>query len=79
VDVGPVEKLVEKLAEEGRGVTVRPVSRGASMSGLAARHTQQVDGWEVGYVTPWGSGDLGAGATLAEAVEAALRALEHGS
>jgi len=77
VDIGRLGELIERLAASGEGVTVMPVREGTPMGGFGSRHVYQFDGWEVGYITPGGGGELAVGTTVAEAAEAALATLDR--
>jgi hypothetical protein len=72
VDVGPIEELIELLAAGGRGVTISPVREGQPMGGWGSSETYAFDGWEVGWMTAGGGGEIAVGRTIAEAVAAAL-------
>jgi hypothetical protein len=72
LDVGRIGELIERLAADGAGVTITPVKEGDLMGGLGSQHTYAFDGWEVGYITASGGGELAVGKTVAEAVEAAI-------
>lgn len=74
MDLGPLEELLEYLADHGAGVTIMPVRKGTPMGGFGTEDFYAFDGWEVGYVTPGGGGELAVGETVAEAVAAALEA-----
>jgi hypothetical protein len=72
LDVGRIDELIERLAADGAGVTVMPVTEGTLMGGVGSQHTYAFDGWEVGYITAGGGGELAVGKTVSEAVAAAL-------
>lgn len=79
MDVGRLSELIELLAESGEGVTVMPVRTGTPMSGFGSRDYYAFDGWEVGFISPGGGGELAVGRTVAEAVDAALEVLKGGT
>jgi hypothetical protein len=72
VEIGRLDELIERLAADGAGMTVMPVSKGTPMGGFGTQHFYEFDGWEVGYITAGGGGELAVGRTIAEAVDAAL-------
>ena len=74
--LGRFAELLETLNERGEGVTLMPVRKGTLMGGVGSEHRYEFDGWEVGYVTPVGGGELAVGPTVTEAVEGALAALD---
>ena len=76
MDVGRLDELMERLARGDRGVTVRPVREGAPSGDWAAQRLYESDGWEVGWITAGSVEAIAAGLTVAEAVEAALNALD---
>jgi hypothetical protein len=76
MDVGRLDQLLEQLARGDRGVTVRPVREGAPSGDWATQRLYEFDGWEVGWITSGSVEALAAGPTVAEAVEAALNALD---
>ena len=72
LDVGRLPELIQMLGERGWGTTVMPVKTGMRRVGFGAAATHDADGWEVGMISPDGHDEITIGATLAEAVEAAL-------
>ena len=76
MDVGRLDELIEQLAWVDRGVTVRPVREGAPSGDWATQRLYEFDGWEVGWITAGSVEAIAAGRTVAEAVEAALSALD---
>lgn len=76
MEVGRLDELIERLADEGRGVAVMPVRKGTPMGGFGTEDFYAFDGWEVDYLTPGGGGELAVGETVAEAVDAALEAIK---
>jgi hypothetical protein len=76
MDVGRLDELIERLARGDRGVTVRPVREGAPSGDWATQRLYESDGWEVGWITAGSVEAIAAGTTVAEAVEAALNALD---
>ena len=76
MDVGRLDELLERLARGGRGVTVRPVREGAPSGDWGTQRLYEFDGWEVGWITAGSVEALAAGVTVAEAVAAALGALD---
>ena len=58
------------------GVTVRPVREGAPSGDWGTQRLYEFDGWEVGWITAGSVEAIAAGRTVAEAVEAALIALD---
>jgi hypothetical protein len=76
MDLGRLGDLVEKVAERHAGVTVRPVERGELLGGIGSSQYYEFDGWEIGLIWHWGGDELAVGATISEAVEAALSVIE---
>ena len=76
MDVGRLDELMEQLAWVDRGVTVRPVREGAPSGDWGTQRLYEFDGWEVGWITAGSVEAIAAGRTVAEAVEAALIALD---
>ena len=76
MDVGRLDELMEQLAWVDRGVTARPVREGAPSCDWATQRLYESDGWEVGWITAGSVEAIAAGRTVAEAVEAALSALD---
>jgi hypothetical protein len=72
LDVGRIDELIEKLASDGTGLTIMPVRKGTPMGGFGSEHNYAFDGWEVGYITPGGGGELAVGKTISEAVASAI-------
>lgn len=62
-------------AENGRGVYVQPLRRGQRLGGIRSEHAAQFDGWVVGMIYGLGGDEIAVGATIPEAVDAALRIL----
>ena len=58
------------------GITVRPVREGAPSGDWGTQRLYEFDGWEVGWITAGSVEAIAAGRTVAEAVEAALNALD---
>ena len=76
MEIGRLDELIERLAEDGRGVTVRPVRTGTPRGGFGTTGSYAFDGSEVWYITFAHGDELAVGGTLAEAVEAALVAID---
>ena len=76
MDIGRLDELMERLARLDRGVTVRPVREGAPSGDWGTQRLYEFDGWEVGWITAGSVEAIAAGLTVAEAVEAALKALD---
>ena len=76
MDVGRLDELMERLARLGRGVTVRPVREGAPSGDWGTQRLYESDGWEIGWITAGSVEAIAAGVTVAEAVEAAMSALD---
>jgi hypothetical protein len=74
--LGRLEELIERLAQTGRGVTIRPVEPGSHMGGDDATLRYAFEGWEVGWITAVGGDELAVGDTIESAVNSALDALE---
>jgi len=70
--LGPIGDLISLLAEEGTGFTLCPVREGQPISGFGSKDAYQFNGWEVGYITPNGGGEIAVGNTIEEAVTVAL-------
>lgn len=78
LDLGRLAELIELNARDGVGTTISPVQTGQTMGGYGSPHRYTFDGWEVGYIAGMSGGEDAVGATIAEAVEAALEA-RHGA
>ena len=78
MEIGRLDELIERLAEDGRGVTVTPARSGTPLEGLDTTHPD-ADGSEVWYIAFGESDELAVGETLADAVEAALVAIGLGA
>ena len=78
MELGRLDELIERLAADGEGVVLMPVRKGTPMRGLGSQEVYRFDGWEVGYVTPGGGGELAVEPTIPEAVEAALEPFGDG-
>lgn len=76
-DIGRLPDLIDALAERGYGTTITPIREGTRLGGIGSDITYAVEGWEIGYITGWGGDELAVGETLAQAVDAALQALEE--
>ena len=74
--LGRLDELMEQLAWVDRGVMVRPVREGAPSGDWGTQRLYESDGWEVGWITSGSVEAIAAGRTVAEAVEAALKALD---
>jgi hypothetical protein len=72
MELGRLGELIEKMAEDGTGVTVMPIRKGMRAGGFGSDEVYASDGWEVGYLNPNGGGDLARAATLPDAVEQAF-------
>jgi hypothetical protein len=70
-------ELIRLLAENGRGVTIRPIRKGTRIGGIGSEHTYRIEGWEVGYLAGWGGDELAVGETIHDAIAAAIQALKE--
>lgn len=77
MDLGRLDELITLLAQQGRGVTISPVSKGSRLGGIGSETRYAFDGWEIGYIAGWGGDELAVGATIPEAVAAAITALQE--
>jgi hypothetical protein len=67
-----VRDLLVLLHDRGTGLTLRPIQAGMRAGGFGSDEEYRVDGWEVGYITGAGGGDLAVGMSLDEALQAAI-------
>jgi len=71
-------ELIGLLADDSRGVTIRPIHKGMRIGGFGSDHHYEIDGWEVGYIDGNTGGEIAVGPTIADAIDAALEVLAGG-
>lgn len=77
IDVGRIDELIVLAAENGAGVTIRPVQKGEPLGGIGSDDRYQFDGWEIGIFWGTGGDEIAVGHSLAEAVVSAILALQE--